>query len=72
MYRDALDQARRAKDDESINRRSKKGRRIDHGGFRRVAAYLTPTEFRELEKLAEGSGDSLSVALRACVRTVKS
>ena len=72
VFQDALRDARVAKGDESIDRRSKKGRMIDDRGFRRVVLYMTPAEFRELEKLAEAEGATLSVTLRACLRAVRS
>lgn len=65
---EALRAARVAKGDPAIDGRTKEGRMLDRRGFRRVVAYLSPAEFRQLEEVAEEEGASLSVVLRAALR----
>ena len=71
VFQDALRAARTAPCDDSIDRRTSAGRQVDNRGYRRVVAYLTPSEFRELERLAEAEGASMSVVLRGCLRCVR-
>jgi len=70
LFHEALRGARTAPVPEAIDRRRKDDRMFDKRGYRRLVAYLTPAEFRELEVLSSAEGASLSVTLRACLRSV--